>query len=76
MGQSQEQPSIQADTTDQPQPGGAGALPPAPPPEKTPVLERLGSSPFPRGKFPFIGVLASIYEHVGELTRRRYNSRP
>lgn len=54
----------------------AGMLPPPPAPARTPVLERLGSSPFPRGKFPFLGILASIYEHVGEVTRRRYNPGP
>ncbi len=53
-----------------------GGFPPPPPPEKTSVLERLGSSPFARGKFPFLGILASIYEHVSEVTARRYNPRP
>ena len=59
-----------------PQPGPASGFPPSPGPEKTSILERLGSSPFPRGKFPFLGILASIYEHVSEVTRRRYNPRP
>lgn len=54
----------------------AGGFPPPPPPEKTSVLERLGSSPFARGKFPFLGILASIYEHVSEVTARRCNPRP
>jgi hypothetical protein len=38
----------------------------APPPEtehKT-ALELLGSPPFPRGGFPLVGLLASVYEHV------------
>ena len=30
----------------------------------TPVLEQLGPPPFPRGGFPLIGFLATVYEHV------------
>jgi hypothetical protein len=35
-------------------------------PEVTPadVLEQLGPPPFPKTGFPFIGFLATIYEHV------------
>jgi hypothetical protein len=34
-----------------------------------PAIERLGPSPFPKGGFPVLGFLASVYEHV--LARRR-----
>lgn len=43
----------------------------------TPVLKRLGPPPFPRGSFPLLGFLASVYEHVGrcaEDTLRRASS--
>jgi hypothetical protein len=30
----------------------------------TPVLPRLGPPPFPRGGFPLLGFLATVYEHV------------
>ena len=70
------QPPANPEQTPPPPPDSTGGFPPLPPPEKTSVLERLGSSPFPRGKFPFLGILASIYEHVSEVTRRRYNPRP
>lgn len=70
------QPPANPEQTPPPQPDSIGGFPPLPPPEKTSVLERLGSSPFPRGKFPFLGILASIYEHVSEVTHRRYNPRP
>jgi hypothetical protein len=36
-----------------------------------PVLERLGPSPFPKSKFPFLGFLATIYEHVANHARNR-----
>ena len=36
-----------------------------------PVLERLGQSPFPKGKFPFLGFLASVYEHVAMHAQNR-----
>jgi len=29
-----------------------------------PALERLGPSPFPRSRFPFLGFLATVYDHV------------
>ena len=38
--------------------------------DRTPVLERLGASPFPRSGFPLLGILATLYEHVAEHTRR------
>jgi hypothetical protein len=38
--------------------------PPPPPPDGPPVLEQLGASPFPRSRFPFLGLLATIYDHV------------
>jgi hypothetical protein len=41
-------------------------LPDAPDPasELPPALERLGPSPFPRSGFPFLGFLATVYDHV------------
>ena len=69
------QPPAKSDQPPPPQSESTGGFPPPPPPETTSVLERLGSSPFPRGKFPFLGILASIYEHVSEVTHRRYNPR-
>jgi hypothetical protein len=34
------------------------------PAEVPPALERLGPSPFPRSGFPFLGFLATVYDHV------------
>jgi hypothetical protein len=28
------------------------------------ALERLGPTPFPKSKFPFLGFLATVYDHV------------
>jgi hypothetical protein len=39
--------------------------------ETTPVLERLGPSPFPRSGFPLMGFLATLYDHVAEYARQR-----
>lgn len=39
-------------------------VPPAPTGE--PALQRLGPAPFPKSGFPFLGFLASIYEHLAE----------
>ena len=37
-------------------------LPPRPEPRVLPsALERLGPSPFPKSKFPFLGFLATVY---------------
>ena len=36
-----------------------------------PALERLGPSPFPKTKFPFLGFLATVYEHVSTHSRNR-----
>ena len=35
------------------------------------VLERLGPPPFPKTGFPFIGFLATIYDHVAGHAQRR-----
>ncbi len=35
------------------------------------VLERLGPSPFPKAKFPFLGFLATVYDHVATHARSR-----
>jgi hypothetical protein len=44
----------------------ADALTDAPdvPPDATSALERLGPSPFPKSGFPFLGFLATVYDHV------------
>ena len=39
--------------------------------QQSPVLEKLGPSPFPKGKFPFLGFLATVYEHVSQHARNR-----
>jgi len=41
-------------------------LPDAPdvPANLPPALERLGPSPFPKSGFPFLGFLATVYDHV------------
>ena len=40
------------------------ALGEPPTPVGVSVLELLGPSPFPKNKFPFLGFLASVYDHV------------
>jgi hypothetical protein len=35
------------------------------------VLERLGPAPFPKGKFPFLGFLATVYDHVAQHAQNR-----
>ena len=40
-----------------------------------PVLERLGPSPFPKAKFPFLGFLATVYDHVATHARSRGSGR-
>jgi hypothetical protein len=42
--------------------------------QQAPVLERLGPSPFPKGKFPFLGFLATVYDHVSQHSRSRTRS--
>ncbi len=34
--------------------------------ESIPALRRLGPLPFPRGGFPLMGFLASVYDHVAD----------
>ncbi|MDQ3439176.1 MAG: hypothetical protein M3478_02360 [Planctomycetota bacterium] len=36
-----------------------------------PALQRLGAAPFPKGKFPFLGFLATVYEHVAAHAQGR-----
>jgi hypothetical protein len=36
-----------------------------------PALQRLGAPPFSRSKFPFLGFLASVYDHVAAHARGR-----
>jgi len=35
------------------------------------VLERLGPAPFPKGRFPFLGFLATVYDHVATHAQGR-----
>jgi hypothetical protein len=52
---------------------GMDALQPAPP-DAPSALERLGPSPFPKAKFPFLGFLASVYDHVSSHAKARTDS--
>ena len=45
-------------------PANRPAPPPPPSPDTTPVLKKLGPLPFPKGSFPVMGFLATLYEHV------------
>ena len=46
-------------------------IPPRPQVHDVPsALERLGPSPFPKSKFPFLGFLATVYDEVVAKTRR------
>jgi hypothetical protein len=40
-------------------------------PDAPSALERLGASPFPKNKFPFLGFLATVYDHVATHARAR-----
>ena len=42
-----------------------------PSPDAPPALQRLGAAPFPKGKFPFLGFLATVYEHVAAHAQGR-----
>jgi hypothetical protein len=47
-------------------------LSPRPEPRDLPsALERLGPSPFPKSRFPFLGFLATVYDQVAASVRRR-----
>ena len=35
------------------------------------ALQKLGAAPFPKGKFPFLGFLATVYDHVATHARNR-----
>jgi hypothetical protein len=46
-------------------------LPPRPAPKELPsALERLGASPFPRSRFPFLGFLATVYDQVAQSVKQ------
>lgn len=46
-------------------------LPPRPPLRELPsALERLGASPFPKSRFPFLGFLATVYDQVAQSVKR------
>jgi hypothetical protein len=49
----------------------APGLPPRPAPRELPsALERLGASPFPKSRFPFLGFLATVYDQVAGSVKR------
>jgi hypothetical protein len=35
------------------------------------ALQKLGAAPFPKGKFPFLGFLATVYDHVATHAKGR-----
>ncbi len=46
-------------------------LQPRPEPRELPsALERLGPSPFPKSRFPFLGFLATVYDQVATSVRQ------
>ena len=46
-------------------------FPPRPDVRELPsALERLGASPFPKSRFPFLGFLATVYDQVASSVRR------
>lgn len=45
------------------------------PADTPPALEKLGPAPFPRNKFPFLGFLASVYDHVATHANQRSGTR-
>ena len=46
-------------------------LPERPAPRELPsALERLGASPFPKSRFPFLGFLATVYDQVAAAVKR------
>jgi len=50
---------------------------PQPPPTLKPednlpcALEKLGPSPFARSRFPFLGFLATVYDHIASQALQR-----
>ena len=49
----------------------AAPLPQRPAPRDLPsALEKLGPSPFPKSRFPFLGFLATVYDQVVSSVRR------
>lgn len=63
-------PSLPSDAREFHAAAGEIALPHASD-ELPPAMETLGPAPFPKGKFPFLGFLASVYEHVATHARAR-----
>ena len=35
------------------------------------ALERLGASPFPKSRFPFLGFLATVYDQIATSVKRQ-----
>lgn len=63
-------PSLPSDPREFYAAGGEITLPNASD-ELPPAMETLGPAPFPKGKFPFLGFLASVYEHVAAHAQAR-----
>jgi len=51
-------------------------LPIAPPEVTHPLLRRLGPSPFPAGRFPLVGLLATCYEVISNAVIRKELGEP
>lgn len=66
----------QLDHAPQPAAQPALRLPPLPQPSGNGALERLGPSPFAKGKVPFLGFLATVYEHLASLAMRQLSTTP
>jgi uncharacterized Zn finger protein len=59
-----------ADFWDAPADPHSLSMPLAPPVVSHPLLRRLGPSPFPEGKFPLVGLLATCYERISAAVLR------
>lgn len=51
------------------------ALQPPAPAAVPSALERLGPSPFPKSKFPFLGFMATVYDHVAGCMDQKHAGR-
>ncbi len=72
--QSQQNPQPQAETPprDPFTPGEEYLLLNQSPLSADPVLNQLGTSPFTRTTFPILGLLESVYEHITEHAKKRF----
>ncbi len=56
-------------------PADLDALAKFPENDTTPVLKMLGPIPFPRGRFPVMGFLATLYDHVAGYAAESFGGR-